>query len=683
MLAAAFAFAPLLHWVRRRREADPRWSLRESHPYMFARLRNFVQQEVAGSEARGEDKSHNRGMVLGALHLLKELCVGRFEIELDTLDEIKETDDAAELKGLQVPLFEAVRRNDVGTIRRIMETCEGTGIAGIKDESGDKALHVAAQEGHLDAIRALCVPQYLGTAVTPVGGPSQLWQLEDTGFDSYAPLHWAAERGHLEAVKLLPDDALLHGCRDCNFDLCSFCYNAEQADTQPIKGIAAQLRNDEGRAVRLGDEEFRTFYCNVVTVRVTNTNCTMRRLLALFMTAASAASSDIAVLSPEQRAKLADELAYAVMMNQQATIERLLVVGVSPDGSENAETGQHALHFCRNARLLQLLLGAGARTELRDKRGWTALHVACSESRHDHVRLLLSHGADTSADSVREPASQKGWTPLHFAADAGAAECVGALLAAGASAEKTDSSGHTALDFAGAQQHQGVVAMLREHSRLRRDAAAGAGGAGGAAARPARPASGQHEPTLDELQAAADKVAVCFSPDRADAIYRDGLEKTATEFFLSGVLTLLDVLALEHLCLAQGRHTALKERVLMRYTTQYGRSLSLTLGSVLKRLLAAGASRVATSAPAEKEMMLFCAEEEKGGDGGSRFVEGEVYRHRLRLVRRARGDTGQWIMPVVREGRWMHPDAWIGEQPGPNALLIPPVARALGARHGV
>ena len=63
---ASFAFAPLLRWVRARREAEPRWSLRTSHPALFKRLRQFVRT--------------NPNMSVGALHLLKELCVGRFEI---------------------------------------------------------------------------------------------------------------------------------------------------------------------------------------------------------------------------------------------------------------------------------------------------------------------------------------------------------------------------------------------------------------------------------------------------------------------------------------------------------------------------------------------------------------------------------------------------------------------------
>lgn len=68
-----------------------------------------------------------------------------------------------------------------------------------------------------------------------------------------------------------------------------------------------------------------------------------------------------------------------------------------------------------------LLLRAGARIDLADTRGWTALHTAVAEGEVDLARLLLDNGAEPS------PPGTASETPLELARRSGSPE-IAALL---------------------------------------------------------------------------------------------------------------------------------------------------------------------------------------------------------------------------------------------------------------
>jgi len=79
-----------------------------------------------------------------------------------------------------------------------------------------------------------------------------------------------------------------------------------------------------------------------------------------------------------------------------------------------------------DAKLVGVLLDAGAKADRADLSGLTALHYAAALGKAAVVTALIAAGADPNASDIR------GVTPLHLAAAGGHTAAVEALLAAGA-----------------------------------------------------------------------------------------------------------------------------------------------------------------------------------------------------------------------------------------------------------
>ena len=97
-----------------------------------------------------------------------------------------------------------------------------------------------------------------------------------------------------------------------------------------------------------------------------------------------------------------DALGLAAHFGQEAAVA-LLVRWSDPNrASENAlqVTALHAAVACRvrdkALPLARMLLAHGANPNLRQQRGWTALHGAAASGQSSLVKLLLEHGADPS-----------------------------------------------------------------------------------------------------------------------------------------------------------------------------------------------------------------------------------------------------------------------------------------------
>lgn len=90
--------------------------------------------------------------------------------------------------------------------------------------------------------------------------------------------------------------------------------------------------------------------------------------------------------------------------------------------------------------------------------GQTALFVAAGNGHVEIIKLLLSKGADVTAESV------EGNTPLVWGAFQGQAEAVRLLLDAGAEPDQTNKEGATALVVAAQQGHIEVVKVLIDKS---------------------------------------------------------------------------------------------------------------------------------------------------------------------------------------------------------------------------
>jgi hypothetical protein len=100
------------------------------------------------------------------------------------------------------------------------------------------------------------------------------------------------------------------------------------------------------------------------------------------------------------------------------------------------------------------LLDAGARVNLRDEDGRTALMFAAGYGRLEIVELLLRAGAKVNAQS------KSGATALMEAAREGATETVRALLLAGADVSLRDEDGHSALWHARDNEHDETASLL-------------------------------------------------------------------------------------------------------------------------------------------------------------------------------------------------------------------------------
>ncbi|CAG0920099.1 unnamed protein product [Notodromas monacha] len=119
-----------------------------------------------------------------------------------------------------------------------------------------------------------------------------------------------------------------------------------------------------------------------------------------------------------------------------------------------------ALHYAAmqgNARIVAVLIDAGARVNVTDKHGSSPLHLACSTGRQNVIKVLLKAKARVSLKNDEKV------TPLHEAASRGHAGVCVQLLAAGASVDAEDTSERTPLYVAVSWCHHDAVEVLLRH----------------------------------------------------------------------------------------------------------------------------------------------------------------------------------------------------------------------------
>ncbi len=167
--------------------------------------------------------------------------------------------------------------------------------------------------------------------------------------------------------------------------------------------------------------------------------------------------------------------------DKTTTIHILLENGADVNAQDESwlKTGRTPLMYAvmqGNAALVQTLLGKGARLDLKNKDGDTALSLAkkdgleyiaqllekhagsanesAGQADPDKVKALISKGADVN---LRTPT---GSTPLMYAADGNKLEIIRALLRSGADVNAKNGANSTALIFASVKGHLGVAKEL-------------------------------------------------------------------------------------------------------------------------------------------------------------------------------------------------------------------------------
>jgi ankyrin repeat protein len=108
-------------------------------------------------------------------------------------------------------------------------------------------------------------------------------------------------------------------------------------------------------------------------------------------------------------------------------------------------------------RLAEMLLEAGAETDIHGKRGMTPLHLAAGRQDLAAVRFLLAHDADPDARM------NGGHTPLHLAAMADSVNIARALIDAGADVRAKNEELDTPFLTAHFSQAPEVKALLEKH----------------------------------------------------------------------------------------------------------------------------------------------------------------------------------------------------------------------------
>jgi len=160
------------------------------------------------------------------------------------------------------------------------------------------------------------------------------------------------------------------------------------------------------------------------------------------------------------------------VVDMPETLESMkLLVEKRADVNARNNAGKTALMwaaFAGRSENMPILLDNGARVDARDQRGNTALLISAGSGPYigsgavdtvEPVKLLLARGADLKARN------KNGETALMLASSNGGledAKTVQLLLDKGVEVRATDNSGHTALDLAIKKRRTEVVALLRK-----------------------------------------------------------------------------------------------------------------------------------------------------------------------------------------------------------------------------
>ena len=153
-------------------------------------------------------------------------------------------------------------------------------------------------------------------------------------------------------------------------------------------------------------------------------------------------------------------LMWASEMHQLAAAKLLVAAGADVHRtSKGAISGFTAVHYAAghgDNRIIELLLAAGAKVDVKGMWRATALHQAAFNGHESTVLLLLKKGADATA--VKEDGS----TAVHDLARASSVnlEAVKALLAAGVKPNAPDARGRTPLHLSALAGHVAIVRLL-------------------------------------------------------------------------------------------------------------------------------------------------------------------------------------------------------------------------------
>ncbi|XP_049855556.1 ankyrin-1-like [Schistocerca gregaria] len=326
-----------------------------------------------------------------------------------------------------------------------------------------RPIHIAAEEGHLDILKALiargCNVNALAACATPLfnqlergmtplhfavrnADPNLALCLISAGAkvntensSKVVPLHLAAQHGHLSVVK-----ALVSANADVNAE--------DNIKVTPLVSAVAQNFEDVAKFL-------------VQNGAVVNARNSERATPLHF--AAEMGNVNIAKLLIQNQAAInAKNLEgftplHVSIQNRHAVVSQFLI-NSGADVNATDEEGWTPLHNVAHsgypAETARLLIAKGASVNAREKIGRTPLHLAAAIDFTDVVNILITNKADVNATDDRM------WTPLHSAAYDGHLDTTKILTVSGAKIDARTENQTTPLHFAADYWHVEVVKYL-------------------------------------------------------------------------------------------------------------------------------------------------------------------------------------------------------------------------------
>ncbi|CDF39229.1 unnamed protein product [Chondrus crispus] len=327
-----------------------------------------------------------------------------------------------------------------------------------KNQEGLAPIHIVCKNGNDEIARAL------------LKGKTDLNLIRADGM---TPLHIAADAGHPEVVRLLlehdcdPNQTLSNSGRYHGFSSLMFAARLGNAAIVSLllqAGADPNLQKGDGfTALHLAALNGNAQVCKSLLAGGSDYMLEDHTGYLPLQLATRHGQYEVvngfiaANVAPDCCGKLGlTALHIASFMCDARIIWLLLRAGASTNmmNSENA-TPLHIAAGREQGRVsMQLLITNGAKLDLVDNEQETPLHKACYKGIYQNVRLLLRRGAAPSQ------VNKKNVTPLHLAAANGNEETVKALLRYGADVHAQDEDNRTPYAVASENNHRKVMILM-------------------------------------------------------------------------------------------------------------------------------------------------------------------------------------------------------------------------------
>ncbi|KAG2495182.1 hypothetical protein HYH03_006788 [Edaphochlamys debaryana] len=437
----------------------------------------------ASPQAPGENGVLPLALAIRSRRVELLLVLGEAGVDLDARDEAGRT-----------PLWMSASEGDERALRTLLHAKAQIDLPDDKD--GQTALAVAAVRGHTGAVRTLLLAGANAEAMdkegmTPLALAARAGRLgvvralllagaraDNRTSDGRTALEVAQEAGKAEVARALKQAGAVDAKEEAEAARLRAQAEKEAAAAAGRVALLAAVRGGQAAEVRqlleegvAPDAQDETSYTALGIAAAGGRVAMVRALLQAGARPDTAPKGELTPLAravAEGRAATAralllgganaealdheglTPLQVAVRAGHRDIAQALVQAGANtaPIESDQRKTdlGRELLAAAKLGGLSQVeaLLVEGAKADVSDEEGLTAVHLAARQGHADTVRALLRAGADANAQTTAF-VGQGGRTPLHFAAAEGRLEALRALLAGGASHEAADWFGRTPL----------------------------------------------------------------------------------------------------------------------------------------------------------------------------------------------------------------------------------------------